>query len=202
MSSIGVCGSETTTQFNEKSPTNPKTLYAKSKLEAEEYLLSLAKESKTKLIIIRPPMIIGPGAPGNFDKLVNAINRNLPLPLGSVDFNKKSFLSISNLNDFIYRCLSIKYFKNDLFLLADSQYYSTSYFIELLCHSMKKKNILFPFPPSLLKKLLQIIGKKELSIKLLSNLQIDSSHARKSLDWNPPISTETELEKCFKDIEY
>ncbi len=200
LSTIGVCGSETIKQFNEKSPTNPKTLYAKSKLEAEKYLISLAKESKTKLIIIRPPMIIGPGAPGNFDKLVNAINRNLPLPLKSVEFNKKSFLSITNLNDFIYRFLSTEYFKNDLFVLADSQYYSTSYFVELLCHSLKKKNILVPFPPSLLKKLLQIIGKEELSIKLLSNMQIDSSYARKSLEWNPPISTETELENCFREI--
>ncbi len=190
LSTIGVCGSETIKQFNEKSPTNPKTLYSKSKLDAEKHLLSLAKESETKLIIIRPPMIIGPGAPGNFDKLVYAINKNLPLPLRSVDFNKKSFLSISNLNDFIYKCISIEYSKNDLFVLADSQYYSTSYFIELLCYSMKKRNILFPFPPMLLKKILQIIGKKELSIKLLSNMQINSSHARESLEWNPPISTE------------
>ncbi len=198
LSTIGVCGSESKIPFNEKSPVDPKTLYAKSKLDAERSLISLAKNSKTKLIIIRPPMVIGPGAPGNFERLVNLIKMNLPLPLGSVKFNKRSFLSISNLNDFIYKCLLSDELNDILFVLADSQDYSTAKFIDLLSSSMNKRSTLFQFPPSILKFLFKIIGKKELSKKLLSNMQIDSSYARKVLNWKPSISIKSELENCFK----
>jgi len=198
ISSIGVLGNSTSEPFNEHSPTISHSFYADTKLKAEQALLEIANETGLEVVIIRPVLVYGANAPGNFGKLVNLVNKIPMLPFALCD-NKRSFISIDNLVDFIGTCTSHRKAANEIFCISDGHDVSICEFTNGIAASLNKKLIQFPFPVCFFKALGTITGKSELIDQLIGDLQVDSSKARSLLDWKPPF-TMTETFSKLKNI--
>ncbi len=194
LSSIKVHGEETQSNkfFNQYSNVNPLDYYAKSKYEAEKELLLLKKY--LKIVIIRPPLVYGPGVGANFKKIISAVNKELPLPFKSIK-NKRSFIYINNLNAFIYECCINKNADNKIFTISDNYDLSTNELIEKLSFYMNKKSINFYLNEKLLRFLFRIIRKEETFKKLFSSLQIDPNKSFKELKFKPPFTIDEGLKE-------
>lgn len=187
ISSIGVLGNATFIAFNEKSSAMPHSPYAESKLQAEIGLLKIAKESNLEVVIIRPVLVYGKGAPGNLAKLVNLINKVPMLPFGLCN-NKRSFISVYNLVDFIATCVEHPKAKNEIFCISDGNDVSIKEFTDGIAKGLTKKIIQLPIPTSIFKLFGKVTGKSESIEQLIGDLQVDSSKARDLLGWSPPFT--------------
>tara|TARA_B100001179_G_C18596518_1_gene407555 strand:+ start:962 stop:1921 length:960 start_codon:yes stop_codon:yes gene_type:complete len=196
LSSIKVNGEATVKNrpFTAEDVPNPQDLYAKLKLEAEISLKKITTNSKTELVIIRPVLVYGPGVKGNLLSLIKWIKFGIPLPLRSIE-NKRSFVSIRNLVDFINICLEHPYAANQVFLVSDNSSISTSRLIRKLAIFLKKRLILIPFPQKILKFILIILGKKEMAHKLLGSLEVNIQKNQELLGWKPIQTVDTALEE-------
>ena len=199
LSSIKVNGEETLNNrpFKADDDPNPQDIYGKSKLEAETIIKEIVKDSSTEFVIIRPVLVYGPGVKGNFLSLIKWIKIGIPFPLGSVK-NKRSFVSIKNLIDFIIVCLKHPSAANQIFLVCDKYSISSSMLIEKLSHLLKKKPFLIPFPKVILRILLTLLGKKEMFIKLSGSLEVNIQKNLDTLDWLPIQSTDEALEETVE----
>lgn len=187
ISSIGVNGNKNKQSFSVQSIENPVDDYAKSKYEAEIKLKAIAKKTNLEIVIIRPPLVYGADAPGNFKRLLNLIDKGYYLPLASTK-NKRSFVALENLIDLISICISHPRAKNQLFLVSDDSDLSTAEFIRLIAISMEKPVRLFSIPARLLELIVLITRKKKIANSLLSSLTLDITHTKETLGWLPPIS--------------
>jgi nucleoside-diphosphate-sugar epimerase len=186
VSSIGVNGTTTEKQkpFSESSIVNPTSPYALSKYEAEIGLLQLSKELNFELVIVRPPLVYGLDAPGNFGKLINIINKRIPLPFGWIR-NKRSYVSVANLSSFLVLCATHPKAANETFLISDDSPISTTELLNILMQALSKKVILIPFPKWSVVLLLSLVNKKSIAVQLLDDLVIDNSKAKQLLEWSP-----------------
>lgn len=196
ISSIGVNGKVNARPFNEDDLPNPVELYAQSKWEAEQGLWEIHRETGMELVIIRPPLVYGPNAPGNFGSLMKWVAQGVPLPLGAVS-NMRSLVAVDNLIDLIITCIDHPAAANQVFLAGDGQDLSTTELLKAVAKAMGKRSRLIPVPPSLLMCAATLFGKKEVAQKLLGSLQVDISKARNLLGWEPPISVDEGLRRCF-----
>lgn len=192
LSSIKVHGEETQDNqfFNQNSEFNPLDNYAKSKYEAEKELQLLKKY--IKIVIIRPPLVYGPGVGANFKKIISAVNKELPLPFKRLK-NKRSFIYIKNLNAFIYECCINKNADNKIFTISDNYDLSTNELIEKLSFCMNKNSLNFYLNKNLLRFLFRITRKEETFKKLFSSLQIDPNKSFKELKFTPPFTVDEGL---------
>lgn len=197
ISSIGVNGSDNTQPFTCDDTSNPTEAYAVSKHHAEIKLQQLAKETGLEVVIIRPPLVYGKGAPGNFGKLVKLAEKNLPLPLGAIN-NQRSFVAVDNLVDLIVTCIDHPNAVNQTFLVSDDEKISTSNLLRKLTLAAGKKPWLIPVPVSFLKLIASIVGKKATVEKFSSSLTVDIEHTKNTLNWKPPITLEEGIHRCFK----
>ena len=163
--------------------------YAVSKLECERALQSISKNSMMEIVIIRPPLIYGKGAKGNFSSLLNLTKLSLPIPLGGIE-NKRSFVFVKNLVSLIIHAAEHPNANGGIFLVSDDKDISISNLIHILYTQSGKKAKLFKLPQSIFKLLLNLIGKKGLHDRLFKNLQVDISATKKELGWTPPYSLE------------
>jgi nucleoside-diphosphate-sugar epimerase len=188
LSSIGVNGQRTNGQaFTEHDPPRPQVPYAVSKLEAEEALKIIARQSGLELVIVRPPLVYGPDAPGNFRRLASWISRGLPLPLATVR-NRRSFVSVQNLVSALMRCAEDARAANETFLVADGQDVSTPALITKIAAALERKARLWPMPQPLLRAL-ATVGDGIIPLRqLVDSLVVNSTHIRRRLDWQPPLS--------------
>jgi nucleoside-diphosphate-sugar epimerase len=198
ISSIGVNGSQTTTgkPFSESDKPKPHNAYALSKWEAEQGLMQIADETGLEVVIIRPPLVYGANAPGNFGSLMRAVNRGWPLPLGAVH-NQRSLVALDNLVDFIITCITQPKAANQTFLISDSQDLSTT---ELVCSMAQAADVparLLPVPVWALEWAGRLVGKRDAVQRLCGNLQIDSSKARHLLGWEPKTSVQEGLRRAL-----
>lgn len=199
MSSIGVNGSVTTQQpFTEDSIPQPHADYAVSKLEAEQELKKLFDGSDTELVIIRPPLVYAAHAPGNFARLLKLVTTNLPLPFAGTS-NKRSFVALENLVDFIQTCIEHPNAANQTFLVADQESISTSELVQHLKQGMGKKARFIYLPQPLMKLGAACIGKSKLYEQLFESLEVDTSKAQNLLGWKAPISTQQAILKAGQD---
>jgi len=188
LSSIGVNGAESgDTPFSSRDTPNPQSAYAVSKQEAETELQKITQATALKVVILRCPLVYGPGAPGNFASMVRLLTRGVPLPLGAVH-NKRSLLGLDNLCSLIVCCLSHAQAPGGIFLACDGSDISTTELLHVLGAAMNSKSWLVPLPVPVLRHLFRWLGKAELSIKLLGNLQVDLSETTRNLQWIPPVS--------------
>ena len=186
MSSIGVSGNSTHGKaFTEQDTPNPINDYTISKYQAEVALEELFKDTKTDLVIIRPPLIYAHDAPGNFSKLLMLIKLGQFLPFGCTH-NQRSFISIENLVSFITACIYHDTKINETFLIADDEVISTKQLIQCVSSGMGKSMILLPVPTKLLSTLADVTGKVGIFEQLYGNLQIDNHKAKKFFNWHPP----------------
>lgn len=184
--------------FKACDPCFPDDPYARSKYEAEQYLVNLAKNSNMETVIIRPPLVYGPGVKGNFLTLLKAINRQIPLPFGALH-SKRSLIGLENLINFITLCIHHPKAANEIFLVSDNQDISTSELLIKIATHFRKKPILLPIPPSILKLLFVITGNKRYVSRLLMPFQLNCSKAVELLNWSPALSIDEQLIKIADD---
>lgn len=197
ISSIGVNGNINTRPFSAEDQPNPIEPYALSKWEAEQGLMQIAAESGMELVIIRPPLVYGPGAPGNFGSLVRWIGKGVPLPLGAIH-NRRSLVGIDNLIDLIIRCVDHPAAANQVLIAGDDEDLSTTELLRGVGKAMGKPARLIPVPASLLQFGATLLGQKAMAQRLLGSLQVDVSKTRELLDWTPPYTVEEGLKRCFE----
>lgn len=192
ISSIGVNGTQTVRPFTEEDFPSPAEPYAISKLEAEEGLLKLAGETEMEVVIIRPPLVYGPNAPGNFGSLVRWVERGFPIPFGAIE-NLRSFVGLENLADFIITCIDHPAAGNQTFLVADGEDMSTTDLIKRLGNYVGRPARFIPISPKLIILGATLFGLKPRVEKMFGSLQVDISKARKVLGWDPPVSLDEGL---------
>jgi nucleoside-diphosphate-sugar epimerase len=183
LSSIKVNGEATTVRpFTENDTPQPEDAYGISKWEAELALRAAAASMET--VVLRPPLLYGPGVKGNFLRLMRAIERGVPLPLGSIH-NRRSVLSLGNLVDAMIVCLDHPAAAGQTYLLADDENPSTPELVRAIAAALHKRARLVAFPPQLLRIAGAVTGKSAAVSRLLGSLQIDSSRIRGELGWKP-----------------
>ena len=192
VSSIKVNGTFSSSPFSYLDSPNPKDVYANNKLEIENKLIDLVRDSKMDLIIVRPPLVYGAGAKGNFRNLKKLVDLNLPLPFANLN-NKRSFISIQNLCSFLFYCLDMNT-KNQIFLVSDNEDISVKDFIKKISYSRNKKIKLFSFPIFLLKHIFKVLYGEDSSNSFFNSLQIKCSETIDLTGWNPKYSVEESLE--------
>jgi nucleoside-diphosphate-sugar epimerase len=194
ISSIGVNGSQTEVvkPFFETDQAKPHNDYALSKWEAEQGLMQIAAETGLEVVIIRPPLVYGPNAPGNFGSLMRAVQRAWPLPLGAVH-NQRSLVALDNLVDFIVTCITHPQAANQTFLVSDGQDLSTTELVRGMAQAAGVPARLLPVPVWALQAGATLLGKGDAVQRLCGNLQVDISKARNLLGWTPPVSVDAGL---------
>ena len=198
VSSIGVNGAETFEQpFTDQVGVAPHSPYAVSKYEAELGLQALAKDTGMEVVIIRPPLVYGPNAPGNFGSLMRWLNRGIPLPLGAIH-NQRSLVALDNLVDLIITCLTHPAAANQTFLVSDGEDLSTTELLRRMGVALGKPARLVPIPVSVLKLGAALLGKPEIAQRLCGSLQVDMSKTRDLLGWTPPFSVDEGLKKAAR----
>lgn len=198
LSSIKVSGEETPAgqSFFADDKPRPEDPYGISKHEAEVALLQVAAETGLEVVIIRPPLVYGPGVKGNFRTMLNWLRRGIPLPLASLD-NRRSLVGLDNLCDLIRICLEHPTAVNEIFLVSDGQDLSTSELLHLAGDAMECPARLFPFPSAWLERGAAMLGKQGLARRLCGNLQVDIDKAKTMLGWSPPMDVQTGLRRLF-----
>tara|TARA_R110002074_G_scaffold145034_1_gene293359 strand:- start:217906 stop:218871 length:966 start_codon:yes stop_codon:yes gene_type:complete len=194
LSSIGVNGNNNLKPFSETDTPNPQESYAISKWEAELGLFALAEETGIEMVIIRPPLVYGPNAPGNFGSLIKWINKGIPLPFGSIH-NQRSLVALDNLIDFIIHCIGHPKAANEVFLISDDEDVSTTKLLRKVANAFGKKPMLLPIPVWLMTSVAKLVGKGDVANRLFGSLQVDSSKARELLGWKPVITMDEQLKK-------
>lgn len=197
ISSIGVNGISNAKAFTASDIPNPTEAYTTSKLHAEIALKKIAQDTGMELVIIRPPLVYGKSASGNFGTLLKVAEKNLPLPLGAIN-NQRSFVAIDNLVDLIVTCIDHPAAANQTFLVSDDENVSTSNLLNKLTLAAGKKPWLIPVPVSFLKFLASVVGKKAAVDRFSSSLTVDIEHTKKTLNWKPPITLDEGIRRCFK----
>jgi nucleoside-diphosphate-sugar epimerase len=193
ISSIGAMTTLSEDILTEESPCRPDSPYGRSKIQAEEGLIELCQNSPMTWTILRPTLVYGSGNPGNMERLMKLVKTGLPLPLGSIN-NQKSFVYVGNLIDAIISCINHPNAKNQTFIISDGEDLSTSELIRRLGKALDKSPLLLPFPPELLRLITKLLGKADISDRLLGSLQVDNSKIRQILDWKPPYTVDQGLQ--------
>jgi nucleoside-diphosphate-sugar epimerase len=192
VSSIAVYGLATSqAAITEDTPTLPVTPYGRSKLEAEQRLLKLRADTGLKLTMLRPPLVYGPGNPGNMERLMGLVRSGLPLPLGSIR-NRRSFLYVGNLVDALLRCAAGPG-DGATYLVADFRDLSTPELIRELARGMGLPARLVPFPPAALSLIARLAGRGADIERLAGSLWLDCSKIRRERGWSAPVPVEEAL---------
>ena len=199
ISSIKVNGemTELNKPFRSDDQFIPDDPYGLSKYEAEQGLLAIAKETGMEVVIIRPPLVYGPGVKANFSAMMKWVNKSVPLPLGAIH-NQRSLVALDNLVDFIALCADREKSPkaaNQVFLISDGEDVSTTTLLQKVASAFDKKPRLIPVPVELMIFAAKLIGKGDVANRLFGSLQVDSSKARNLLGWKPVITMDEQLKK-------
>ena len=171
----------------------PEDPYGISKLEAEEALRQIALETGMEVIIVRPPMVYGPGVKANFDSMMHWLRRGVPLPLGALTHNKRSMVALGNFIDLITVCLNHPAAANQTLLVSDGEDLSTTDLLQRTATALEMHARLFSVPPVLLKLMAKLLGKEAVYQRLCGSLQIDMTKTQQLLNWRPPLSVQEGL---------
>lgn len=186
VSSIGVLGNSNSSPFDETSEASPEELYAQSKLMAERALSRLCEESGIELIIVRPPLVYGPGNPGNFNRLLRLISMGMPLPFGRVK-SLRSFVYVGNLADFLCHAALYPEKRGGTYVVSDGDDVAFSDLVSLMCKCMGK-GFVYPFPVFLIRLVSRLLGKGDLVDKLFASLTVSSALVIEKFKWRPPFT--------------
>ena len=203
ISSVKVHGETTalgTPYFADDAPA-PRDAYGSSKMEAEDGLRSIAATSGMEVVIIRPPLVYGPGVKANFQVMLRWLSRGMPLPLGAIH-NQRSLVALDNLVDLIVTCTHHPAAANQTFLVSDGEDMSTTQLLRRLGQAMGRPARLIPVPPALLKAGAAMLGKPGLAQRLCGSLQVDITKTRQLLGWSPPISVDEGLRRAAKGFRH
>ncbi len=200
ISSVKVNGESTHGRpFRADDPPAPTDPYAVSKLEAEQALWRLAVDSSTEFVVIRPPLVYGPGVKGNFERLVGLVMRGLPLPLAALR-NRRSMVSVDNLVDFIAICLVHPDAAGEVFLVSDGSDWSTPELVRAIAAELRGAPRLFAVAPRVLRIAAGLLGRHALIDRLADSLQVDIRKNWERLQWRPIQSPEVALRRTVQAI--
>jgi nucleoside-diphosphate-sugar epimerase len=177
----------------------PGDAYGISKKEAEDGLRQIAADTEMEVVIIRPPLVYGPGVKANFLSMMRWLHSGVPLPLGSIP-NKRSLVALDNLVDLIATCIEHPAAANQTFLVSDGEDLSTTELLQRMGAALGKPARLLPVPPELLSAGATLLGKRAVAQRLLGSLQVDISKTRTLLDWTPPVSVHEALHKTAAEF--
>jgi nucleoside-diphosphate-sugar epimerase len=198
VSSVGVNGqSSGRMPMTEDDVPQPHGAYASSKLKAEWCLRTIASKQGMEWCIVRPPLVYGPNAPGNFHRLMRYIARGWPLPLGLATA-KRSFIALDNLVSVLLRVLDQPEAKNELFLASDGHSVSTAEFVCSMARAMEKKVWLLPVPPTMIRIAASLLGRERDVVSLFEPLEIDNSRLRERLRWTPVVTFEEGMRRAVQ----
>ena len=200
VSSIRAVGEHTThsSTFSSKTKPAPASAYGKSKWVAEQLLWRLSLGSHMEVVVIRPPLVYGPGVKGNFRDLLDLVEKEIPAPLSAMDQNRRSFVAVSNLVHLMLRCLEHPAVANQTFHVSDDDNISTAELLRRMGRALGKPVRNVPIPASALKAGLCLAGKSEFVDKLFGDLSVDIEHTKRTLGWKPKVTMEEELERTAK----
>jgi UDP-glucose 4-epimerase len=196
LSSVKVNGESTALNepFTPESVPHPQDAYGRSKLNAEIGLLHIAQSSALEVVIIRPPLVYGPGVRANFLELMKLVHKQIPLPLGSVN-NKRCLVGIDNLVSLLVTCLDHPAAPNQVFFVSDNADLSTPDLIRLISQAQGRRARLFPFPQIWLHLGAKLFRREHLYLRLCGSLQVDISKTVNLLGWTPVATPQTTLAK-------
>ena len=193
LSSVKVNGEASAERpFVESDPVMPRDAYGVSKAEAEKRLRTISTETGMEVVVVRPPLVYGPGVKANFLSLLRAVDSGVPLPLSSIS-NLRSLVYVGNLVDALGTSLEHQAAANRTFFVSDDHDVSTPQLIREIAFALGKKPMLFPFPPALLRGAGLLTRRKEQVARLTGSLQVDVSSIKTMLDWQPPFSLQQGL---------
>lgn len=197
VSSIKVNGEETVPghPFTADALPQPQDPYGQSKLEAEQVLFAIARQTGLEVVVVRPPLVYGPGVRANFASLMGALRRRLPLPFAAID-NRRSLVARDNLVDLLLVCARHPAAPGQVFLVSDGEDLSTAQLCRGLSEALGVRPRLLPVPPGVLRLLGQVTGRSQQIQRLLGSLQVDISETRRRLGWVPPVSAERALREA------
>jgi len=194
LSSIKVNGEGTAAgkPFKASDAPHPEDAYGRSKLEAEEALFAIGAETGMEVVVIRPPLVYGPGVKANFASLMRWAGRPFPWPFGAVR-NRRSLVFVGNLVDFMLLCANRSPAGNRVFLISDGDDLSIGQLIGKLSMAAGRKAWMLPVPPALLEGLAALLGRRAAAQRLVGSLQVDIGETRAVTGWSPPYSVEEGL---------
>lgn len=173
-------------------PARPGSDYGRSKLMAEDALAEVAAGSDLEAVVLRPPLVYGPGVSANFAQLLDLCRRGVPLPLASIR-NQRSFLFVGNLADAIVRCLDHPGAVGGRFLLHDGTPLSTPDLLRRTAAALGRPARLLPVPVPVLDGLARLVGRLPAARRLTGSLAVDDAALREAIGWTPPFTTEDGL---------
>ena len=192
VSSIKVNGEETTGRYTEQDVPAPRDPYAISKWESEQALQHISQETGLEVVMLRPPLVYGPGVKGNFIRLLEAIDRGMPLPLAGAD-NQRSLIYVGNLVDALIACATHPAAAGQTYLVSDNEAVSTAELVDKIASALGRRSRSFYFPPALLRKTAALFGYSAQVDRLFGSLRVDGGKLRHDLGWAPPYTLEQGL---------
>ena len=177
------------TAADQPAPVGP---YATSKYEAEVGLRRISEESGLEVVVIRTPLVYGPGVKANFRTMMRCLSIGLPLPLGGLE-NRRSLLALDNLVDLIDVCVDHPAAANRTLLVSDGEDLSTSMLLERLAGALGRRARLLSFPERWIARGARLLGREHIYQRLAGNLQVDASETRALLGWEPPVGVDEAL---------
>lgn len=201
VSSIGVNGLASGQELiTPEGAVNPQTPYAMSKYEAEQGLQEISQETGLEVVVVRPPLVYGSGAPGNFGALVTMLQRGWPLPFGAVTKNRRSYVALPNLVDLLVTVCDHPAAANQVFLVSDGEDLSTADLLRRLAAAMGQPAHLLAVSPAFLRSGAIMFGRRDLAERLLADLRVDITKTRRLLGWAPLVSVEEGLNLSVKGM--
>lgn len=199
LSSIGVNGSRTEGRpFHESDIPAPREAYARSKFECERRVVAATIGTAMTHVIVRPPLVYGHNAPGNFGRLVQAVRKGRPLPVGAID-NRRSFIALDNLTDFLAHCLDHPNAAQQTFLVADGESLSTAEWVRRMAKVSGRRSPAISVPPSWLKLVGTLTGQRASVDRLCDSLEVDARKAGQLLNWRAPFTVDEALALTMRD---
>jgi nucleoside-diphosphate-sugar epimerase len=200
ISSIKVNGEATSKgrPFTADDTPAPEDAYGLSKAEAEAQLKQVALETGIEVTIIRPPLIYGPGVKGNFASLISWVHRGWPLPLGSVNHNRRSLVGLDNLVDLILVCARHPKAANQTFLISDGEDLSTTELLKKIGKALGRPARLLWLPPGLITFMVGLVGREVITQRLLGSLQVDINKTCELLNWKPEVAVDEGLRRAVE----
>jgi len=201
LSSIKVNGEFTVIggPFKAEDVPAPMDPYGISKSEAETELFRVSAATGMEVVVVRPPLVYGPGVKANFRSMMAWLNKGIPLPLGAIR-NKRSMIALGNLIDFLSLCLEHPAAANQVFLASDGEDLSTTDLLKRLGKALNRRPILLPVPEALLTLCATMAGKASVAHKLCRSLQVDIEKNKTLLGWVPPVSVDSALRSTVFDF--
>ena len=172
-------------------PSDP---YGLSKFEAEQGLLELQSNTGMEVVIIRPPLVYGPGVKANFLQMMSWVSKGIPLPLGAIR-SQRSLVAIDNLTDLISVCIEHPAAAGHVFLVSDDEDVTTTELLQKMANALGRSSRLVSIPQGVLTKVLALVGKEAIALRLCASLQVDISKTKQLLGWKPVTTVSSELHK-------